>query len=100
MWVAGLFAVHTNKREHTAGGVSMGREFPIVNSTKQKTETQRSTETGVVSVDDCIHVVLWTRYWLDAQGYDVLITFSFKTIKVLLFWKIMTRLQAASTQIT
>ena len=34
-------------------------------------ETQTSTETGVVSVDYCIPVVLWARYWLDAKGYDV-----------------------------
>ena len=30
-----------------------------------------STETEILEVDDCMPVVLLTRYWLDAQGYDV-----------------------------
>ena len=29
------------------------------------------TETEIVAVDDCMPDVLWTRYWLNAQGYGV-----------------------------
>ena len=50
----------------------MGRRFRIVSSTKQKLNTQSSTETEIVAVDDCMPVVLWTIYWLEAQGYDVI----------------------------
>ena len=32
---------------------------------------QSSAETEIVAVDDCTPAVLWTRYWLDAQWYDV-----------------------------
>jgi hypothetical protein len=58
-------------RGHTGGGLSMGRGFPIVNSTKQKLNTRSSTETELVSVDDCMPAVLWTRLFLKAQGYGV-----------------------------
>ncbi len=43
------FAVHPNMRSHT-GGLTMGREFPIVTSTKQKLNTRSSTESELVGV--------------------------------------------------
>ena len=38
-------------------------------STKQKLNTCSSTETEIVAVDDTMPQVLWTNYFLDAQGY-------------------------------
>ena len=70
-WIDGSFAVHPNMRGHTGGGLSLGRGFPIVNSTKQKLNTRSSTESEVVGVDDCMPAVCWTRYFLEAQGYGV-----------------------------
>ena len=70
-WVDGSFAVHPNMRGHTGGGLSMGRGFPIVSSTKQKLNTISSTETEIVGVDDCMPSVLWTRYFMEAQGYGI-----------------------------
>jgi hypothetical protein len=70
-WVDGSFAVHPNMRGHTGGGLSMGRGFPIVSSTKQKLNTQSSTESELVGIDDCMPAILWTRYFLEAQGYGI-----------------------------
>jgi hypothetical protein len=53
-WIDGSFAVHQNMRGHTGGGLSMGRGFPIVNSTKQKLNTRSSTETKIVGVNNCM----------------------------------------------
>jgi hypothetical protein len=64
-WIDASFAVHPNMRGHTGGGLSMGRGFPIVNSTKQKLNTRNSTETEIVGVDDCMPSVLWTRYFME-----------------------------------
>ena len=58
-------------RGHTGGGTSMGRGFPITKSTKQKLNTRSSTESELVSVDDCMPAICWTRYFLLAQGYGV-----------------------------
>lgn len=70
-WVDGSFAVHPNMRGHTGGGLSMGRGFPIASSTKQKLNTRSSTESELVSVDDCMPAICWTRYFMEAQGYQV-----------------------------
>jgi len=70
-WVDGSFAVHPNMRGHTGGGMSMGRGFPINMSTKHKINTKSSTESELVSVDDCMPSICWTRYFVLAQGYGV-----------------------------
>ncbi len=70
-WIDGLFGVHPNMRGHTGGGLSMGRGFPITNCTKQKINTRSSTETEIVSVDDCMPAVCWSRYFMLAQGYGI-----------------------------
>jgi hypothetical protein len=70
-YVDASFAVHPNMRGHTGGGLTMGRGFPIVSSTKQKINTRSSTESELVGVDDMMSSILWTRYFLKAQGYNV-----------------------------
>ena len=70
-YVDASFAVHPNMRGHTGGGLTMGRGFPIVNSTKQKLNTKSSTESELVGVDDMMPSILWTRYFLKSQGYKV-----------------------------
>ena len=67
-YVDASFAVHLNMRGHTGGGLTMGRGFPIVTSTKQKLNTRSSTESELVGV---MPSILWTRYFLEAQGYQV-----------------------------
>ena len=70
-WVDAAFAVHPNMRGHSRGGLSMGRGFPIVGSTKQKLNTRSSTEREVVGTDDFMPLICWTRYFIEAQGYKV-----------------------------
>ena len=59
-WIDASFAVHPNMRGHTGGGLSKGREFPVVTSTKKKLKTRSSTETYIVGVYDCMPSVCWT----------------------------------------
>ena len=70
-YVDASFAVHPNMRGHTGGAVMLGRGFPIVSSTKQKLYTRSSREAELVGVDDLMPAILWTRYFLKAQGYQV-----------------------------
>ena len=50
-FVDASFAVHPNMRgHHTGGGLTLGRGFPIVNSTKQKLNTRSSTESELVGI--------------------------------------------------
>ncbi len=72
MWyVNASFAVYPNMRSRTGGGLTMGQGFPIVSSTKQKLNTQSSTESELVGVDDMMPIVVWSWYFLMAQGYGV-----------------------------
>ena len=70
-FVDASFAVHPNVRGHTGGGLTMGRGFPIITSTKQKLNTRSSTESELVGVDDMMPSILWTRQFLKSQGYKV-----------------------------
>ena len=49
----------------------IGQGFPIVSSTKQKLNTQSSTESELVGVDNMMPIVVWSWYFLMAQGYGV-----------------------------
>jgi hypothetical protein len=51
-WVDGAFIVHPNMQENSGGGLSLGRGFPIVSSTKQKLNTRSSLESEIVGAND------------------------------------------------
>jgi hypothetical protein len=70
-WVDASFAVHPNMRGHSGGGLSLGRGFPIVSSTKQKLNTRSSTETEIVGDDDFMSAICWNHYFMKSHGYDV-----------------------------
>jgi len=70
-WVDGAFAVHPDMRSHTGGTMSMGKGAIYSTSTKQKINTRSSTEAELVAVHDVLPQVLWTRYFLEHQGYKV-----------------------------
>ncbi len=73
MWyVDASFAVHSNMRGHTGGGLTLGRRFPISVSTKQKLNTKSSTESDLVGVNDMMPIICWTRYFLLSQGYGII----------------------------
>ena len=68
-WVDGSHGVHPNMRGHTGGALSLGKGVPISGSLKQKLNTRSSTETELVAADDFMPMILWTNYFLDAQGF-------------------------------
>ncbi len=70
-WVDASFGVHRDMRSHTGGTMTLGKGSVISTSTRQKLNTRSSTEAEVVGVDDVMPLVLWTRYFLEAQGYNV-----------------------------
>jgi hypothetical protein len=70
-WVDASFAVHPNMRGHSGGGLSLGRGFPIVSSTKQKLNTGSSTQFEILGADGFMPAICWTRYFMKAQRYGV-----------------------------
>ena len=51
--------------------MSFGKGTVYATSTKQKLNTKSSTEAELVGVDDCMSQIIWTRYFMKEQGYDV-----------------------------
>ena len=70
-WIDGAFATHRDMRSHTSRALSLGKGVITGTSTRQKLTTQSSTEAKLVTVDDCMSLILWIRYFLEAQGYGV-----------------------------
>ena len=68
-WVDGSHVTHPNMRGHSGGCMSLGKGMLCNTSTKQKLNTRSSTETELVAADDFMPVILWTNYFLEAQGY-------------------------------
>ena len=65
------FAVHEDFKSHTGATFSYGRGCPMALSRKQKLNTRSSTEAELVGADDASQLILWTRLFLEAQGYSV-----------------------------
>ena len=70
-WVDAAYAVHPDMRSHTGGAVSMGTGAIMCKSTKQKLNTNSSTEAKVVGASDFLPATIWARMFLSAQGYDL-----------------------------
>jgi hypothetical protein len=70
-WVDAAFAVHPNMQGHSGGGLSLGKGFTIMSLTKQKLNTRSSTESEIVGADNFMPAICWTRYFMEAQGYQV-----------------------------
>jgi len=65
------FAVHEDYRGQTGATMTMGEGVLQSLSIKHKTNSRSSTEAELISVDDVISKVLWTKLFLEAQGYGV-----------------------------
>jgi hypothetical protein len=70
-WVDASYAVHPDMRSHTGGTMSLGKGSAISSSTRQKLNTRSSTEAELVGVNDIMSMILWTRNFLESQGYEV-----------------------------
>jgi hypothetical protein len=70
-WADASFAVHPDMKSHTGGLMTLGKGAIYGTSTRQKINTKSSTEAELVGLNDVMPQVLWTRYFLEAQGYGV-----------------------------
>ena len=70
-FIDGAFAVHEDMRSHSGSYMTFGRGMMNGSSNKQKINTTSSTEAETVAVHDNMAAILWTRYFLEAQGYPM-----------------------------
>ena len=70
-WVDASFAIHPDMKSHTGATMSMGRGSIYSLSTKQKINTRSSTEAELVGVNDAMSLIIWTRNFLEDQGFSI-----------------------------
>ena len=70
-WIDAAFATHVDYKSHTGGTMTMGKGSVYSTSIGQKLNTKSSTEAELVGVSNVMPMIVWTRYFLEAQGYDV-----------------------------
>jgi hypothetical protein len=70
-YVDSAFAVHPDFKSHTGGVMTYGGGAAQSISRKQKLNTRSSTEAELVGTDDVAIMILWTKYFMEAQGYKI-----------------------------
>ena len=70
-WVDASYGVHSDCKGQTGASMSFGQGMPISFSWKQQIITRSSTEAELIGVDDALQHILWCRYFLQEQGYDM-----------------------------
>jgi hypothetical protein len=70
-YVDASFAVHPDFKSHTGATMTYGKGAPMTMSRKQKLNTRSSTEAELVGADDAVNMILWTKLFLEEQGYEV-----------------------------
>jgi hypothetical protein len=68
-YIDGAHTVHKTMRSQTGGTSTLGKGCVMSTSVKQKLNSRSSMETEVIAIDDLMPQVLWTNYFLEAQGY-------------------------------
>jgi hypothetical protein len=69
-YVDASFAVHPDFKSHTGAVMTLGKGAMQSIARKQKMNVRSSTEGELVAVDDAATMILWTKLFLEAQGYD------------------------------
>ncbi len=70
-WVDAAYAVNHDCRGHTGAGMSFGQGMAMSYSWKHKINTNSSTEAEIVGGDDSLGYILWARYFMIEQGYNM-----------------------------
>ena len=65
-----MFALHPDMRGDTGGVMTLGKGAMMDVCQKHKCNAQSSTEAEIIRVDDCIGKMIWTKHFLEGQGYS------------------------------
>jgi hypothetical protein len=69
--VDAAFAIHKDMKSHTGATMTLGSGTICSISMKQKVNTQSSTEAELVGFDDVVSKILWSKLFIEAQGFEV-----------------------------
>jgi len=70
-WVDASYGVHWDSKGHTGAIMSMGKGAMVNISRKHKLNVGSSTESELVSIADVLGMMMWCKYFMEAQGYTI-----------------------------
>jgi hypothetical protein len=70
-WVDVSYGVHEDYKSHTACVIGIGKGPVYAKSSTQKLNTKSSSEAELVGLSDSSGQIIWTRNFLEAQGYKM-----------------------------
>ena len=70
-YVNASYGVHADLKSHTGCVIGIGRGPVYSRSTGQKLNTKSSTEAELVALSDSTSQIVWTRRFLEKQGYKM-----------------------------
>jgi len=70
-YIDGSYASHADMKGQSGAVLVTGDCTVLFRSNKQKINTQSSTETELIAVDDALPTIQWTKNFMLEQGYDL-----------------------------
>ena len=70
-WVDASYVVHWDCKGLTVAMISMGKGSIVNVSRKHKLNTGSSTEAELVSISEVIGMMMWYKYFMEAQEYTI-----------------------------
>ena len=70
-YVDASFAVHADYKSHTGAVMTMGKGAVMGMSRKQKLNSKSSTVAELIGADDASTMILWTKLFMEEQGYKI-----------------------------
>ena len=70
-WVDGSYGAHRDSKGHTGAMMSMGKGAIVNVPRKHKLNVGSSTELELVSIADVLGVMMWCKYFMEAQGCTI-----------------------------
>ena len=71
LWVDRSFGVHLESKGHTSAMISMGKGAIVNILRKHKMNVASSTESERVIIEDFLGMILWCKYFMEAQGSPI-----------------------------
>ncbi len=69
-YIDASFACHPDGKSHTGEVITLGKGAVFSRSSKQKLVSKSSTEAELIGLSDGLTQVLWTKNFLECQGYN------------------------------
>ncbi len=87
-WVDASHATHNDCKSYTGAAMWLGKGMTITLSCKQKINSKSSTKSEIIGINDGLTHILWTKSFLECQGYNLSPSLLYQDIKSVILLEI------------